>query len=185
MHKHPCLKRDIKQEWDRRINHKGITESEMRLAVCVMISLLFWQFRYCETMAEGICVHTVVCYPDCDPCSNSNDTNKRKRAGREKKKEILSENSSPCSPIFALLSSLICALSLLWRIVPLCCTIKPNNSNIITAISDFSLLPFPNSNILTFLSTLKTPPCLVIFYVSVMLCVSEMNTSSRIFPISL
>lgn len=105
MHKHPCLKRDIKQEWDRRINHKGITESEMRLAVCVMISLLFWQFRYCETMAEGICVHTVVCYPDCDPCSNSNDTNKRKRAGREKKKEILSEKQQSlfshfCSSFF-------------------------------------------------------------------------------------
>lgn len=50
----------------------------MRLAACVTISLLFWQFRYCETKAEGVCVHAVVCYPDCDPCTNSNDTNKRK-----------------------------------------------------------------------------------------------------------
>lgn len=76
-HKHPHLKRHIKNKWDRRISHRGITDSKMRLAVCVTVSLLFWQFRYCETKAEGVCVHAVVCYPDCDPCTNSNDTNKR------------------------------------------------------------------------------------------------------------
>lgn len=100
----------------------------------------------------------VVCYPDCDPCTNSNDTNKRKKAGGERKRySIKKKNSSPCSPIFVLLSSLDWALYLLWRIALLCCTIKPNNSNIITAISAFSLLPFSSSNILTFFEHSQTP----------------------------
>lgn len=98
-----------------------------------------------------------------------------KKQERDTQRKEQSLFSHFCSSFFFNL----CTLSLLGRIVPLCCTIKPNNSNIITAISPISL--FCLSRVLIFLpslSTLKTPPCLAIFDVSVTLCMAEMNTTS-------